>query len=288
VNLKKLKAIPGLEGAHLEGMRGNIKENERYCSKADELTYFGEAFVEPGQRRDVAKAYEMVKSGASNLEIMEYDFALYARLMKAIDRLRLEMKPVRDKAPNVFVLVGKPGCGKTRWCYHEYPDLWEQPINMSKTDTNWFDGYHGQKAVLLDEFEGHMPLNSLLKLIDRYMRQVPVKYGFTWFNPEVIMLTANEHPSKWYDFANRRDKEKALRRRISKVAYYDDLNDDFKFVNNELEEGGLATPEMMRWWPIEGDVRKTVAEVLMPKQVIAVESSEEDGEVSYDLINDIF
>jgi len=286
VTLSTLKKIPGLETAHLEGMRGNIKENERYCSKADDLSYFGEAFVEPGQRRDVARAYEMVKEGKSNLEIMEYDFALYARLMKAIDRLRLELKPVRDGPPLVLMLIGRPGCGKTRQCYMNYPDLWEQPINMSKTDTNWFDGYHGQKAVLLDEFEGHMPLNSLLKLIDRYMRQVPIKGGFVWFNPEIIMLTANQHPSEWYDFANRRDKEKALRRRVSRVAYWDELNNDFITFNNDLLEGELASNEMKRWWPIEGDIRKTVGEVLMPK-VIQVEDSEE-GEVSCDLINDIF
>lgn len=286
MNLATLKKIPGLETAHLEGMRGNIKENERYCSKADELTYFGEAFVEPGQRRDVARAYEMVKEGKSNLEIMEYDFALYARLMKAIDRLRLELKPVRNDAPLVLMLIGRPGCGKTRQCYMNYPDLWEQPINMSKKDTNWFDGYHGQKAVLLDEFEGHMPLNSLLKLTDRYMRMVPIKGGFAWFNPEVIMLTANEHPSKWYDFFNRREKEIALRRRISRVAYWDELNNDFITISNEIGEGELATPAMKRWWPIEGDIRKTVGEVLMPK-VIQVEDSEE-GEVSCDLINDIF
>lgn len=262
--LKLKKLGNGLERAHLEGMRGNIKQNERYCSKSEELSYFGDPFVEPGQRRDVMRIYEMVKEGKTDLQLMEYDFGAYARLMKAVARLRLLTKPKREGYPTVLLLIGRPGCGKTRQCYENFPDLWEPPISMTKNDGNWFDGYEGQPEVLLDEFEGHMPLNSLLKLLDKYVRQVPVKGGQTWFNPTTIMLTANEHPSKWYDYSNRLQKEQALRRRISRVAEYDDLNNDFKFIDNELEEYELATEEMKKWWPSPLD-QKSINEALFSK-----------------------
>jgi len=111
----------------------------------------------------------------------------------------------------------------------------------------------GQKEVLLDEFEGHLPLNSLLKLIDKYVRQVPIKGGFTWFNPEVIMMTANQHPSKWYDYSTRAQKEVALRRRISQVMQYHPEDDSWEFIFNQLKEGEQATDEMRKWWPIEWD-----------------------------------
>jgi len=271
-----LQRLDPLDRAHLEGMRGNIKQNEKYCSKAGDLIVFGDGFVEPGQRRDIQQIYQSVRDGKTDLELMAEDFGTYARLQRAIARLRLLLKPVRDGYPNVLLLIGRPGCGKTRKCYENCPDLWEPPINMSKNDTNWFDGYVGQKEVLLDEFEGHMPLNSLLKLIDRYVRQVPIKNGFTWFNPETIMLTANDHPSTWYDFSNRRSKEQALRRRITRVAYWDELNNDWVTIDNELAEGELATPAMKKWWsspldkemPIINDVLKDY----LPSKVLSIES----------------
>lgn len=259
-----LKKIFGLGRAHLAGMRGNIKQNDKYCSKASTLSYFGDDFVEPGARRDVQALYASVRSGLTDIQLMEQDFALYGRFIKAIDRLRLLSKPTRVGFPDVYLLVGRPGCGKTRRAYEAYPDLWEPPINMSKQDTNWFDGYTGQKQVLLDEFEGHMPLNSLLKILDRYVRQVPVKGGFTWFNPDSIILTANEHPSTWYNYCSRLQKEQALRRRISHVAYFDDLNDDWIIIDNVLTEGDLATPAMKKWWPSVLD-KKNINEFLMKK-----------------------
>lgn len=101
---------------------------------------------------DVERAYQMVKEGKSNSEIAEYDFTLYARLYKAIDRVRSYIRPIRETKAQVIGLIGPPECGKTRWAYDNYPDLWEPAIQMGKE--NWFDGYDGQKVGLLDEFEG--------------------------------------------------------------------------------------------------------------------------------------
>jgi len=220
--------------------------------------FFGEPFVEPGQRKDVQAIYNMVKEGKSDLEIMELNFANYSRFQRAIARLRTLIKPVRAGYPNVVLIYGPPGCGKTKEAFAQHPDLWEPPITTSKKESTWFDGYVGQKAVLLDEFEGHLPLNSLLKLIDKYVRQVPVKHGFTWFHPETIIMTCNEHPSKWYSYGDRVQKEIALRRRICEVFEYkegyigeDDERVDWIFHENHLKEGEQATEAMRKFWPIE-------------------------------------
>ncbi|QKV51008.1 putative replication associated protein [Crucivirus sp.] len=167
-----------------------------------------------GERVDLQQFYEHVKAGKNDLELAEINFSAFSRTLKAIDRLRFYVRPVQEGPREIILLVGKPGVGKTRWAYAEYPDLYELPVSTGL----WFDGYHGQDTVLLDEFEGAMPLNSALKVLDPYyVRSVAIKGGFTWWNPRRIIVTSNVHPSSWYDFYTRRDKEIALRRRFTKI-----------------------------------------------------------------------
>lgn len=55
----------------------------------------------------------------------------------------------------------------------------------------WFDGYMGQKRVVLDDYRSyHLPFNFLLRLLDRYPIQVPVKGGYVNFIPEEIIVTS--------------------------------------------------------------------------------------------------
>lgn len=94
-----------------------------------------------------------------------------------------------------------------------------------------------------------MPLNSLLKLIDRYIRQVPIKGGHCWWTPDIIIMTANKGPMKWYKFEpteqypdGRKDKEVALRRRFDIIYAWNG-----KLKQFDLYEGPEA---IARYWPI--------------------------------------
>jgi len=113
---------------------------------------FGQPRQGQGSRTDILAVQQMIVEGRSNREIADFDFALYARLYKAIDRYRSMVRPKRENPPFVILLQGPPECGKTRWAYDNYPDLWEPAIAMGRD--NWFDGYDNNEVVLLDEFEG--------------------------------------------------------------------------------------------------------------------------------------
>jgi len=65
-------------------------------------------------------------------------------------------------------------------------------------DTVWWDGYTGQKCVVIEEFYGQMKIGYLLKLLDRYPMQVQTKGSYVPFLAEVIFFTSNEHPRMWY------------------------------------------------------------------------------------------
>lgn len=159
----------------------------------------------------------MVKAGKSDTELAETNFSAFSRTLKAIDRIRFQSRPVCLVGRDIILCVGLPGLGKTHWAYQTYPDLFELAIGSSV----WFDGYFGQPVVLLDEFEGDMPLASALKVLDNYyVRMAPVKGSFTWWNPSTIVVTSNSHPSLWYDYTKRLSKESALRRRFTVIREY--------------------------------------------------------------------
>lgn len=63
----------------------------------------------------------------------------------------------------------------------------------------WFDGYDGHKAVLLDDFRpSWCKLHVLLRLLDRYDMRVPVKGGFRQWKPECIWVTAPKPPEEYF------------------------------------------------------------------------------------------
>lgn len=129
--------------------------------------------------------------------------------------------PPRDGPPEVVLLLGPPGCGKSRWAraQADLTELYFKPVDVNM----WMDGYDLHPHVLLDDFAGaasHVSLVNLLQLLDRYTVQVPIKGGFTWWQPDHIYLTTNLHPRDWYDFNGRMEQYLALKRRVTRVKYW--------------------------------------------------------------------
>ena len=123
------------------------------------------------------------------------------QLQKAISILANELseKQERTQVPKVLWYYGETGAGKTRTavakCKEEYgEDYW-----ISNATGQWFDGYHGQKAVILDDIRSDTwSFSLLLRLTDRYKFRVPIKGGFVGWVPELIIITAPGNPREVY------------------------------------------------------------------------------------------
>jgi hypothetical protein len=195
--------------AHLEPAKGSPSQNKDYCSKGDNIQQFGQLPAGKGSRSDLHEIANTIKAGTTFKQIAEEYPSAAIRYGTGILRLQQLYRPQREGPPEIWCLWGKTGTGKTRrvWEFADVDKLWVHPGDR------WFDGYDNQPAVLFDDFDGGwFKLTYLLKLIDRYIFQVPVKGSYVWWAPKTIYFTSNHHPKEWYPQAKQEHVNALLRR----------------------------------------------------------------------------
>jgi len=193
--------------------RGTAQQNRNYCLGMVEKKGFTQnpTFVEVGElpeqgsRTDWTQAVTTLQSGTDISTVIQTQPHLLPSI-RALERFQqISFRPL-NRHVNVIVLIGAPGTGKSRWAYDNYPELYSKP------EGQWFDGYSGQKTLLLDDFYGDIPYSQLLKMCDRYPLQVPVKCGFIYAQWDTVIITSNRSPDTWYPSGT-----DALNRRISRL-----------------------------------------------------------------------
>jgi len=193
---------------------GTPRQNREYCLKIrkedkqpnEKFEEFGE-LPQQGERTDWKTAVEAIKSGEAITAVIE-DQPQLLPAIRALERYKaMSLKP-KHRDVNVIVLIGDAGTGKTRYAYEHFPDIYSKPRG------EWWDGYTGQSAILLDDYYGYLPYCELLRVLDRYPYQVPVKGGFVQAQWDTVIITSNNMPQLWY-----KDKglTPALRRRLKTI-----------------------------------------------------------------------
>lgn len=218
-------------GDHIEQMRGTFAQNDKYCSKEGELTCFGEKPMENGKKRSLEALVCEVTEGAQQGKplpeiIMEGDhkatFVQYHNGISKIHAMAVNYKLSKidkDFAPEVIYVHGEPGSGKSRWVREQDPDVYDVPQDDSY---KWKDGYSGQEAVVYENVSvaNVKSPERLLKEIDRYFIQVPIKGGFTGWRPKRIYITTVfqlQHFADQAGFSNPSE----FTRRVTKVKCMD-------------------------------------------------------------------
>lgn len=199
--------------AHIDWARGSPTENRVYCSKAGE---FEEGGVCPEQRKrnDLAAMYTAIKSGASDLAMLEAEPATWMRYHRAVRAARFvwNSSNVAHIPVTVRVYWGASGSGKTSRVHREFPDVYT--VDTSSSSTLWWDGYTGQSAILFDDFYGQVKYAHMLQLTDRYRINLQIKGGYTIKAYTHVFFTSNKPPDEWWP--NVEDKS-AMSRRIDSI-----------------------------------------------------------------------
>jgi len=78
--------------------------------------------------------------------------------------------------------------------------------------TKFWDGYQGQRVVIIDEFRGDIGISNLLRWFDRYPVLVEIKGSSTVLCAEEIYITSNLTPRDWYRDLDEATVDALLRR----------------------------------------------------------------------------
>lgn len=213
----------GIRGA-VQVAKGSLEQNRHYCSKPHDSCRCdhcnaarqlpnngrsmepGHGFIEEGEaqsqgkRNDFKEIMELIKGGASELEIAESFPGTWMRYYRACERFRALAKPIeRNWITHTTVLWGPPGTGKTHRA-HELAGAGAYWVTYGTTTgaPQYFDGYDGQEVVVFDEFFGQIRLSEMCKLLDRYPCNVPTRGGQQPWLPKRVIITSNSPPEQWW------------------------------------------------------------------------------------------
>lgn len=186
------------KGGHWEAARGSDQDSEEYCGKEVPWINFGQNTT-PGARNDLTSIKVAAKSGMGIRQMLDEGHVESLQQLQMAERVLRYYEPKRSWIPEVWVLWGDTGSGKTRRAYEIAGDhYYTKRAHTGK----WWDGYDAHETVVLDEFRGSgMALTELLGVLDRYEFQVECKGGTRQLLAKKIIMTSIFHPKDWYPHA---------------------------------------------------------------------------------------
>jgi hypothetical protein len=154
----------------------------------------GEQPGDRGKRTTLAHAVKLArKHGVKRAAAEEGEaFARYHKGLEKHAALGAEDRIPRHRDLTVWWLWGDAGSGKS--FFAETFDTDDNTCVISDSKEGWFDGYNGERTLVLDEFEGLMPYVLLKRVLDKYRLQVPVKGGFVAAAWTHVIITSNMAP----------------------------------------------------------------------------------------------
>lgn len=195
-----------------------------------------------GKSKDVERIYNLLKDGASNVEIVE---AVPSAMMN-LEKVNQTRSMLRDheyanmwRSLEVAYIFGKTGSGKTRSVMDKYGYTNCYRVTDYKHP---FDTYDGQEVIIFEEFRGGLKHGDMLNYLDGYPLLLPCRY----FNRQAcytkVFIITNIPPDEQYLNVDR-ESRLAFYRRITKVIRYNE--------NGSASEYSGVTEYMNRYKRVE-------------------------------------
>lgn len=192
-----------------------------------------------GQRTDITEVKRVLDEAKSEeplLEVASYDFSAFLKFGRMMDKY-LELKARASSLPfrkiTTYWISGRSSTGKSRWCYESYGPgeifTWS-----TRKPTQWFDGYHSQRVLLIDDLDqDEVPIASMLRLLDHYPLTLPVKGGHVQAQWTTVIVISNLELEEVYPTPPiRLSQFTALKMRIAFFGRKDSLAEEMDLQRN--------------------------------------------------------
>ncbi len=179
------------KGIHLEATRGSAAANETYCRKSGNFQSMG-TFIKQGARSDLEVIKGKIDNEEKMVEIASSNFGAYVRYHKgfaAYKQLKAKASTTMFRRVNVTLIKGPTGTGKTRLAVGVGLPMYK----IQGSDMQWFDGYEGERRLVIDEYSNDVKITKLLGILDGYQLRLPIKGGFTYAAWDEVFITTNLH-----------------------------------------------------------------------------------------------
>lgn len=203
---------------HVAPCKGNIDQNEDYCSKQGTLMEFGTK-PKQGFRNDLEAIKDSIleqKLSVDEICIQNPNlYHQYGRTLNKLEDIALR-KRFRTEMTKCEWIYGQTGTGKSHYAFKDYNP---ETHYVYPNDGGWWDGYTGQDVVIINEFRGGIMYSELLELLDKWPKTVrrrgrePVP-----FLAKLVIITSSLSPRKVYhNIEHKADSIDQLLRRIKLV-----------------------------------------------------------------------
>lgn len=201
--------------AHLEQRRGTAQQAIDYCIKDDSRLdgpwRLGHATLGPGGAPGLSGVLAVLAGGGSLQEAAQVDPSAYVRVYRGIEHYReLVAPPTQWRNVRCFFLEGPSGCGKSSLVFDTFASA--DVYSLAKQAPLWFNGYRGQRVLFIDEYQGVIAREELLRILDGHRYAAEHKGGFSSAGWDCVVLASN------YEFGLWRDP--AIRRRFERGGYF--------------------------------------------------------------------
>lgn len=200
------------DSVHLEAVK-DLDAALDYVRKSD--TAVDGSFMELGKRPtrlNSSKDWEDVWDSAKSGEYEAIDPHIRVTHYNNLKRIRNDfVTPPRREGVYLFIYWGLTGSGKS---YRAYQEASKDGVPYFKSASNkWWDGYRGESSVVVDEFEGKVSIDHVLRWVNWLPCLVETKGGTVPLRASSFWFTSNVDPDKWWDCPKK--QYDAFKRRIT-------------------------------------------------------------------------
>lgn len=217
VTFPKVKAAMGGR-VHLEPRRGTQAQAIEYCMKDGKFFEFGEK--KQSTKNDELAACknktlmysDRIKAGDWTSILDDPDLTLYTlKFIQAVAPYKELPREIEPDELRVRWYWGPSGTGKSRRALWEAKQLYDRRMvykKMCDKNNKWWEGYEGQRAVILDELRNtSFEYSYLLSLLDIYEMRVECKGGSRQYQARDVWVTCPYHPRDMFQNMQERNPE---------------------------------------------------------------------------------